>query len=224
MNKKIGQAIVTHNRWKFDLKDAIETGKSNLTVEMVSNPHICTFGKWLNSSDGQKLSDYSEITQLHQEFHDEAAQVLSLALVGRPSAALIKMREGSQFSQISAKLINKLAHLNQKIGQEIAAHNLWKFHLKNAIETGHSNFTIEEIQNFHACTFGKWLDSTEGRKLPNYLEIFELHKRFHEEASMVLQLALRGCPSEALTKMREGSQFSQLTSQLIEILANIEEF
>jgi hypothetical protein len=150
--------------------------------------------------------------------------VLSLALMGQPSTAIAKMQEGSRFSQQSAKLINKLTHLNKKIGQEIATHNIWKFHLKNAIETGRSDFTVEEVQNYHACIFGEWLDSAEGKRLPHYLEISELHKAFHEEASIVLHLALMGQPSEALAKMREGSRFSQISSQLIETLADIEEF
>jgi hypothetical protein len=224
MNKKIGHAIVAHNHWKFALKNAIETGKSDLTIEIVSNPYVCAFGKWLYSSEGQKLPNYFEIVQLHQKFHHEAAQVLNLALMGRPSTALIKMREGSEFSQHSAKLINQLFHLNKKIGKEITEHNLWKFHLKNAIETSHSHFTIEEIQDYHACAFGEWLNSSEGQHLPNYLEIVELHKQFHQEASEILRLALMGQPSEALAKMREGGQFSQLSSQLIEILADIENF
>ncbi|EDN65762.1 hypothetical protein BGP_0047 [Beggiatoa sp. PS] len=56
MNKKIGQAIVAHNHWKFDLKNAIKSGKSDLTIEMVSNPHACTFGKWLNCAERKKIA------------------------------------------------------------------------------------------------------------------------------------------------------------------------
>jgi hypothetical protein len=224
MNKKIGEAIVAHNRWKFELKNAIRTGKSDFTIEEISNPHTCTFGKWLLSNEGQKLPDYDEIAKLHDEFHQEAAEVLCLALMGRPSTALTKMQEGSRFSQLSAKLIDKLTHLNKKIGKEIATHNIWKFHLKNAIETGRSHFTVEEVQNYHACIFGEWLDSAEGKRLPHYLEICELHKKFHEEAAVVLRLALMGRPNEALARMREGSRFSQISAQLIEKLADIEEF
>ncbi|EDN65761.1 hypothetical protein BGP_0046 [Beggiatoa sp. PS] len=173
---------------------------------------------------GKKLPDYGEIAKLHEKFHQEAAQVLSLALMGRPSTAIVKMQEGSPFSQLSAKLIDKLTHLNKKIGQEIATHNIWKFHLKNAIETGRSHFTVEEVKNYHACVFGEWLDSAEGKRLPHYLDIIELHKKFHEEASIVLRLALMGQPSEAIARMREGSLFSQISSQLIEKLTDIEEF
>jgi len=224
MNKTIGQSIVAHNHCKFDLKNAIRTGKSDLTIENISNPHTCIFGKWLDYPEGKKLPNYYEIVKLHKTFHQEAAQVLSLALMGQPSTAIAKMQEGSRFSQLSAKLIDKLIHLNQKIGQEIATHNVWKFHLKNAIKTGCSDFTIEEVKNYHACVFGEWLDSAEGKRLPHYLDIIELHKKFHEEASIVLRLALMGQPSEALVRMREGSKFSQISAQLIEKLTDIEDF
>jgi hypothetical protein len=113
MKETIDRAIVAHSRWKIHLKEAIETGKCDSTVEEVRNPHACKFGEWLDSSAGKALPSYSEIVELHREFHEKASHVLHLALAGQKSEATEKMLLGSQFSQLTAKLVNKLAEIGQ---------------------------------------------------------------------------------------------------------------
>lgn len=103
----------------------------------------------------------------------------------------------------------------------IQSHSRWKFHLKDAIEQGKSYFNIAEVRNPHACQFGEWLDSPEGKKIPHYQEIVELHRDFHQEAAHILQLALDEEKEAALEKMKLGSDFNQLTAKLINHLANI---
>jgi hypothetical protein len=112
-------------------------------------------------------------------------------------------------------------NMNETIDKAIWAHSRWKVHLKNAIETGQSDFTVEQAQNHHVCAFGKWLDSAEGRTLPHYLEIAELHRKFHQEASQILNIALAGRKNEATDKIHLGSPFSQLTARLVNKLAEI---
>ncbi|HIE00132.1 MAG TPA: hypothetical protein EYP59_07550 [Thiotrichaceae bacterium] len=113
MNDKIDQAIWAHSRWKVHLKQAIETGQSDFTVETVQNPHACAFGQWLDSKEGKTLSHYSEIVELHQNFHQEAAHILSLALTGQKEDAATKVQLGSEFSHLTAKLVNKLADIGK---------------------------------------------------------------------------------------------------------------
>jgi hypothetical protein len=221
MEHKISEAIVKHNRWKFDLKNAIESGNCQFTVAEIQNPHLCTFGKWLDSPEGKNLPDYPQIVELHIKIHNEAAKILHLALLGQPSHALIKMQLGSRFSQLSSQLIDKLATMNQKMGDAIVMHNRWKFDLKEAIATGQSNILVEEAKNPLLCPFGKWLYSAEGIILPNYLELAELHGEFHDEAANILNLALTGQSSAAIAQMQLGSNFSRISSKLIDKLAQI---
>jgi hypothetical protein len=111
IKETIDKAIWSHSRWKIHLKNAIETGQSEFTVEQTRNHHACPFGQWLDSAAGKGLPDYKEIVQLHQAFHEEASQVLSLALAGQKHNATDKMVPGSQFTQLTAKLVNKLAEI-----------------------------------------------------------------------------------------------------------------
>jgi len=110
-----------------------------------------------------------------------------------------------------------------QIDEMIIAHSKWKYYLEKAIETNQSQFTVEEVENCHACAFGKWLDSAEGKKLSDYSEIYELHKKFHFEASKVLALALAGDKTEAETQMQFGSPYSILTSRLVNKLSQLEQ-
>ena len=107
----IEKAIWDHSRWKTQLKQAIETGESDLNVEDSSNPHACAFGQWLDSEDGKNLPDYDTIVELHNEFHTEASHILDLALKGSASEATGKMQIGSKFNQSTARLVNALADI-----------------------------------------------------------------------------------------------------------------
>ncbi len=110
-----------------------------------------------------------------------------------------------------------------KIEEMILAHSNWKHHLKKAIDTSESEFTVEQAGNYHNCAFGKWLDSSEGKQLPDYSELYELHKEFHHEASKVLNLALEGQKTEAEAKMQFGSLYSKLSSKLVNKLTQIKQ-
>ncbi len=113
MIETIDKAIWAHSRWKIHLKQAIDTGKSNFTVENTGNPHACVFGQWLESKDGKNLPDYNTIVELHNNFHVEASNILDLALKGCASEATAKMQMGCKFNQLTAKLVNKLAEIGK---------------------------------------------------------------------------------------------------------------
>jgi hypothetical protein len=103
----------------------------------------------------------------------------------------------------------------ETIDKVIWAHSRWKVRLKQAIETGKSDFNVENTRNPCACEFGQWLDSEDGKKLPDYDTIVELHNEFHGEAATILGLALKGSAREATAKMQMGSKFNQLTAKLV---------
>lgn len=107
------------------------------------------------------------------------------------------------------------------IDKVIWAHSRWKTHLKQAIETGKCDFNVENSSNPHACEFGQWLDSIDGKNLPDYDTIVKLHNGFHREAANILDLALNGNAREATAKMQMGSKFNQLTAKLVNGLVEI---
>jgi hypothetical protein len=108
------------------------------------------------------------------------------------------------------------------IEKAIWDHSRWKTHLKQAIETGESDFNVTDTGNPHACTFGHWLDSEDGRTLADYDTIVGLHEEFHKEASTILALALQGSASEATARMQIGSKFNRSTAKLVNALAEIQ--
>jgi hypothetical protein len=112
MKELIQKAITTHSHWKYNLQQAIKTGKSPTTVDEVKNAHLCELGKLLDSAAGKALPGYVELTKIHQDFHKEAADILKLALAGKQSEAQAKMQLGSYFGQLTAKLVNKLSDLD----------------------------------------------------------------------------------------------------------------
>ena len=105
----------------------------------------------------------------------------------------------------------------------VQSHSHWKYLLKQAIEQGYSEYTVINARDPHHCAFGKWLYSSAGKTLPDYLNIVEMHKHFHEEAANVLELALRKQTSQALEGLKLGSPFNQASAKLINKLIDIEE-
>ena len=45
----------------------------------------------------------------------------------------------------------------QPIDKAIAAHARWKSHLRQAIETGTSEWTVDRVRPDNVCEFGHWL-------------------------------------------------------------------
>lgn len=112
--EKLNQAILMHSQWKKRLKMAVETGKSEFTINNAKNPHACTLGEWLNTREGRSITCYPELTEVHQAFHREAAEILQLALRGAKSEALARLELGSPFGQLTAKLVNYLVELRER--------------------------------------------------------------------------------------------------------------
>jgi hypothetical protein len=99
-------AIAAHAKWKYQLKEVIDTGKSQWAVPDVRTDIKCEFGKWLSALPvSQKLSEhYTKVKALHAEFHTVAADVLELAIAGRKDEADAAMAIGSRFSIVSSNL------------------------------------------------------------------------------------------------------------------------
>lgn len=106
--KMIDKLIWAHSVWKNRLEDVINGKKTDVTIKQAGNFHECEFGQWLDSSDGRSLPDHDNISKMHAQFHQEAAEILSLATSGKQNEAREKMEFGNSFSLLTARVINVL--------------------------------------------------------------------------------------------------------------------
>ncbi len=113
----LDHAIAAHAKWKFRLREAIGTGKSEWTVDTVRPDDRCEFGKWLNAlplSD-RMSKDWREAKALHAQFHIAAAEVLKHALDGRTADANTAMAPGGGFADVSMRLVRVLTEWKKRV-------------------------------------------------------------------------------------------------------------
>ena len=110
MKEAISKGIAAHGMWKQRLIDAIKSGQSEWTPEVVCQDNQCEFGKWLYAcSPSEKASPFhGKITQLHADFHKSAAVVLDLALKGQTQEAEQKIGPDSDYKITSATLTKEM--------------------------------------------------------------------------------------------------------------------
>ena len=103
-----------------------------------------------------------------------------------------------------------------QIDHGIAAHARWKYRLFDAVKTGASEWTTDEIRSYTDCEFGRWLAtlSESERRSEQCTAVMELHRQFHESASEVLALALRGETAAAQQAVALNSPFSLVSANL----------
>lgn len=111
-SEKIKDLIWAHSLWKQQLRKAIESGRSRVSVEDAGNDKKCALGKWILSEEAQVLPNYAELVEIHHHFHQQAAQILQLAIEGKRHEALNAMAMGSYFSKLTSQLVNALNDIN----------------------------------------------------------------------------------------------------------------
>jgi CHASE3 domain sensor protein len=104
--EQITKAIGAHGTWKNRLKRAIDTGTSDIAPEKVSADDQCEFGKWLHSlpETDRQSDEYQQAKALHACFHQEAGEVLRLALGGEKQRAMQCLAVGGPFGTASEQL------------------------------------------------------------------------------------------------------------------------
>lgn len=110
-NNQINEAVEAHVAWRIRLEEAIEQGTSEYSVEELRASNLCVFGKWLYLEVDQSLQNteqYKKVRDLHQAFHNTAADILNMALVGQKDQAKNAMQEGSEYVRLSTELINAM--------------------------------------------------------------------------------------------------------------------
>ncbi len=108
--RQISAAILAHDDWKARLLAAIESGSSEFQPDAVRADHLCPFGRWFESVEPELRDSlhYERVRTLHAQFHEAAAQVLTLALSGRGPQALTSLEFGSEFVRASVLLVDEL--------------------------------------------------------------------------------------------------------------------
>jgi len=117
-------------------------------------------------------------------------------------------------------------HIEQ-INNAIAAHGLWKARLRQAIETGKSDFTPSAVKPPNNCEFGKWLYGSIAENLKNteyYRKVVKLHAEFHVEAARILQLAIDGNKDEAMKGLQITGKYVTLSASLTSLMVQWKKF
>ncbi len=117
--------------------------------------------------------------------------------------------------------MNSPLRTTEHLVNAIAAHGRWKSRLRQAIDTGQSEWKAESVRSDNLCEFGVWLFSVPAAEKASerWTRIRDLHAEFHKEAARILTLALAGRKSEAEAAMALGSQFSKISADLTLALA-----
>ena len=113
-NEKVSVAIKAHFAWFDRLKSAITDGKSEFKPETVRVDNNCEFGKWVYSDLRKICPDektFTELKDIHAEFHQKAGEILAMALRGEKDAAAKEIIAGSRLYALSGKLVLILRRL-----------------------------------------------------------------------------------------------------------------
>ncbi|MHC4990429.1 MAG: CZB domain-containing protein [Planctomycetota bacterium] len=103
-----------------------------------------------------------------------------------------------------------------QITHAIASHAEWKYHLRQAIKTGESMWTVPTVRLDDQCEFGRWLRSLppEDRAGTHWKQVSDRHRAFHLAAAKVLALALEGRRREAEDAIAPTSEFADVSKRL----------
>jgi hypothetical protein len=111
-----------------------------------------------------------------------------------------------------------------EIDHAIGAHALWKSRLKMTIESGRIDMPVDSIRRDDQCDFGKWLQgkalSAADKATADCRKVDELHRRFHQTAARVVELALSGRKAEAETMMILGGEYAAISDKLTEAMTD----
>lgn len=103
-----------------------------------------------------------------------------------------------------------------EIKKAIGAHGMWKSRLRQAVDSGKSEWVVETVERDNQCEFGKWIHAVpaSGPDAVHAARVKDLHARFHVEAARVLGLAKAGQKEAAARSIAAGSTFDKLTTDL----------
>jgi hypothetical protein len=109
-----------------------------------------------------------------------------------------------------------------QIRKAIMAHAEWKTRLQKAIETGKIDVSAAKARSDRECQLGQWLFGAEmspaEKQTDHYRTVKQLHTRFHEEASKVMELVMVGQTDAAQRAINLLGSYSSASSALTNAL------
>jgi len=162
------------------------------------------------------------IGEVNNSTHNAAASAEESAATSEELSAQAAHLQGlvRRFTLTDAATRRARSGRGASIDKAIAAHGMWKQRLLAAIESGRSDFTVEQVSVDNRCDFGKFFYglSEELRSSEHGRRIQQLHAGFHTAASEILGLALTGSRDRAHQALSSGSVYDRLTHDLAEAL------
>ena len=108
LEEQIASAVGAHGLWKGRLRAAVESGVTDVPVEVARDDRQCGFGRWLHGArvdeKARRSSHYATCMELHRRFHQAAAEVLSLAVAGKKQEASKALAPDREFTRASIDL------------------------------------------------------------------------------------------------------------------------
>lgn len=120
ISEEIQKAIGIHGKWKLYLREAIQTGRSDMTIQSTKPDNLCELGKWLygpSIPEYAKSHHYKEVIETHAQFHEIAAKVLEFALSGDTLQARGLM--DTEYSLVSSNLCSALKKWKESLLHEL---------------------------------------------------------------------------------------------------------
>jgi Chemoreceptor zinc-binding domain len=113
----VDAAIHSHENWKEQLQSVLDGQPSYiLPIDVACHDDRCELGKWLRGVGSHRFAQYpafSALVSRHQDFHTEAAKVLTQA----QSGDMDKAREtlGGSYRQASSQVVLLLKELKRSL-------------------------------------------------------------------------------------------------------------
>lgn len=108
----IDSAIAAHRVWSSRLRFYLDGITDDIvTVERIGDFTACVLGRWLygSGSDYDPFQQYHELLEIHQRFHEVAAEIVSLHHAGETDSA-DKLLTGD-FAELSHRVIELLKQM-----------------------------------------------------------------------------------------------------------------
>lgn len=110
LDDQIRAAIGAHGMWKHRLRQAIDTGHTDLDPAVVALDDRCEFGMWLHHrlAPAARSAHSETVMALHATFHREAADVLRLVVAGRLDDAETAVGLTGGYAKASSQLTSAM--------------------------------------------------------------------------------------------------------------------
>jgi len=119
LEDEIARAVRHHERWKYELRAAIDNDKRLTDAAEIEKDNICLFGRWLDGptipSDARFDPHYIIVKFLHEKFHEVAGRVVTLVSDGRKAEAIALLSDDGQYTRESKTLVAAMMQWQESV-------------------------------------------------------------------------------------------------------------